>query len=75
MIVRRSFQGSSGFYAAHAARAALTCRKINFLVVFPHLLSRLLFAVAHSSFRSAVYEVRIYECVSYESSVTLVRRS
>jgi len=53
-IVRRSFQGSSRFYAAHVARAALTCRKINFLVVFPHLLSRLLFAVAHSSFRNGL---------------------
>ena len=53
-IVRLSFQGNSRFYAAHAARAAFTCRKINFLVAFPHLLSRLLFAVAHSSFRNGL---------------------
>ena len=76
-IVRLSFQGSSRFYAAHAARAAFTCRKINFLVVFPHLLSRLLFAVAHSSFRN-VYEVRIYECrflrILCDARTTIIRR-
>lgn len=51
------FKEARVFYAAQAARAALACRKINSLPAFSHLLSRLLFAVAHNSFENSLRSV------------------
>lgn len=45
------FSKKFAFYAAHVA---LMCREINFHVVFPRLLPRLLLAAARSSFRNGL---------------------